>query len=626
MSDQGKIWFIYLTDHHEGPFSAAEVAEKAKQGLVNGQTLAWKDGMAEWIPAETIPELQAAFSGGGGAAAPEGTGEVSLAQLLASQQSGGGGGSASDISPSMGESAAPAMQEGRSALSSMVSSSMASSAPAETAVDASEPGPDEEVWTLKIQHTVNGLYSLNRLKDLAKDGEIPPDAMLWRSGWTDFQPVSTVPAVASSRRAQPAGATRTGMKPAFTGRPGGIAAITAAADIGNDDPTDPGIRAPGKFAFLDKLKALFKKKPKAAAAPMKTGAVMIGKKAKAGPGIMATIKKVVAVLLVVGVLGGGAAAYFLFFASPIPSDLDVLPEDKENLTLLVKEPVAQGKKFAIAQARGTEDNPADDTSPKFYVATNMPEGTKVTLTATGKTGTLVNKINFEKEYSATVAKTQLATFELKDDGKPLPMGEYTVKVAAEGAEPYEVGKFLGGKKGAVYDRRLKQYKEKIEKDYTEEVEEIRELVGTLKNVHGEVSKRIGHYKASVAAKANLDFSKNDWRSFQPTFESMASQLDAKLKVRIETPDQRYYPRAYQDISSTLGLIRQAAKAHGERLSGIAPSANPDELDGFAQAGIQSLEQVVAQAVIKNPYDVQKAGGNAPATPAAPATAAPAPQK
>ncbi|MGE3262600.1 MAG: GYF domain-containing protein [Bacteriovoracia bacterium] len=603
MSDQGKIWFIYLTDHHEGPFSAQEVAEKAKQGLVNGQTLAWKDGMAEWVPAETIPELASAFG-----AAPAPSGDVSLAQLLAAEQNSGGISMTESSEPSLGLDASGGPTG--SALSSLVSAAAPAAAPAQ---DSSQPGPEEEVWTLRVGTVVSGLHSLNRLKELAGDGEIPADAALWRQGWTDFQPVNTVQAVASARRVKAAGATRAGIKsPSFAARPGGLAPITAAADVGSDEPTDPLIKAPGKskFAFLGKLTSILQRKPKAA--PVKTGAVVIGKnKSGSMAGVGVAVKKIAMIVLVVGALGGAGAAYFLFFASPIPSDLDVLPDDKENLALLVKEPLAQGKKFAIAQARGTEDNPADDTAPKFYVASNMPEGTKITLSLVGKPGTLVNKINFEKSYTADIAKTHLATFELQDDGKPLAMGEYTIKVSAEGAEPYDVTKFLGGKKGAVYDRRLKQYREKLEKEYADEVEEIRELVSTLKNLQAEVSKRLADFKAAGAAPANRARLAAEWRSFGPAFDGMAGQLEAKLKARLDAPDQRYYPRAYQDISSTLAQLRLAAKGHGERLSNQPPTTNPEELEGFVQAGVLSLEQVVAQAVVKTPFDVQRAAPAAP---------------
>src|SRR5688500_11761725 len=112
MSDQEKIWFVYQTDHHEGPFSVEEVAGKAKQGLVTSQTLAWRDGMAEWVAAESIPDLRPVF---GAAAAPEAE------------------------SPGEGEFSAMKSQGAPTALASLVSQATPAAAPP----DESEPGPEE---------------------------------------------------------------------------------------------------------------------------------------------------------------------------------------------------------------------------------------------------------------------------------------------------------------------------------------------------------------------------------------------------------------------------------------------------------------------------------------------------
>ena len=84
MSDDQKIWFIYLTDHHEGPFTPAEVAEKIGQGMLTAQSLGWKDGMPEWLPIESIPELSAVS--GGDAPAPLPAAEAGQGLALVPQE------------------------------------------------------------------------------------------------------------------------------------------------------------------------------------------------------------------------------------------------------------------------------------------------------------------------------------------------------------------------------------------------------------------------------------------------------------------------------------------------------------------------------------------------------------
>lgn len=43
-----KKWFIYVGDHHEGPFSLEEVQGKIGQGQTSAQSYVWREGMADW--------------------------------------------------------------------------------------------------------------------------------------------------------------------------------------------------------------------------------------------------------------------------------------------------------------------------------------------------------------------------------------------------------------------------------------------------------------------------------------------------------------------------------------------------------------------------------------------------
>jgi hypothetical protein len=316
----------------------------------------------------------------------------------------------------------------------------------------------------------------------------------------------------------------------------------------------------------------------------------------------------------------------MFFSSPIPSDLDVIPDDLEMMREAAKAPPAEGARLYLALARGTEDNPADDTAPKFYVATNLPEGSTLTLALSGHVGTLVNKPSFEKTYSAAVGGKRLATFErLDDDGKPLPMGEYTMKVSAEGAEPLVAERFLGGKKSGVYTNRLAKYKEKLQADYDKEMQVLKEFIDTLKSLQGEVSRHIREYNTNWQNPSNRGRITNEWRNFATSSQSMINQIDQRVKEATSGATPPFHPRAFQDISTTLSQLLQLMQLHNERLAGRPPQINPNELDGYVQAGVVSLEQWLAQAIVKNPFDVltAKPGSDLPAESTAPAVAVPA---
>jgi hypothetical protein len=650
MSDQQKIWFIYLTDHHEGPFTPAEVAEKLGQGVVTPQSLGWKDGMPEWLPIEQIPELNALGSAPAAeepaAAAPAAALETeaaapaedfSLAKLLAQQQDGGSGGEAAPLEaaplslsteepqPGISLGQTQGQTQGQSALSSLAQAPTGGSASAgDSGVD-----PQADVWTLRVGDQVTGLYSLEKLTRLAGAGEVPPDAFLWRSGWDDFRPLSDVPEVASARRSKKVTGGRPGAAPR-----GGIAPITAHANVGDDEPTDTGIQVRRGGGFLDRIRGLIKRKPKPQAAVAKQS---VTRKITVKQGGRAGIGKRVATILVpvLLVVGGSGGVYYFFFSSPIPSSLDVLPSDMDSMKAAVKAPASGGGTLFLASAKGTIDDPPDLSSPKFYVASNLPVGTEVKVQLHGLPGTLVNRITFDKNYSAKINESKLAVFErLDDNGKPLPMGHYQVSVNANGAQPLvHKDQFLGGRPGGVYQSRLAKYKEKLQGDYDKEVQELRETIDTLKNQQAEASRQIADFKANWHNPLARTRISSGWRNFANTADGILGQIDQKLKARAAATDQTTYnPKVFQDLGATLSQLQQLIALQTKRIQGDPAAGNPEEMEGLVQAGLGSLEQQLAQVVGRNPLDILAAGpapgtaGGAPAgAPLPPPQPAPAPR-
>lgn len=49
---QGRIWWVSVTGTAEGPLAADEIAAQHAQGRVGATTPVWRDGMAEWLPAD----------------------------------------------------------------------------------------------------------------------------------------------------------------------------------------------------------------------------------------------------------------------------------------------------------------------------------------------------------------------------------------------------------------------------------------------------------------------------------------------------------------------------------------------------------------------------------------------
>ncbi len=55
-------YFIGLEGQQAGPFDMTTLGAKVREGLLTRSTLVWKQGMANWVAAETVPELQPLFA------------------------------------------------------------------------------------------------------------------------------------------------------------------------------------------------------------------------------------------------------------------------------------------------------------------------------------------------------------------------------------------------------------------------------------------------------------------------------------------------------------------------------------------------------------------------------------
>jgi hypothetical protein len=53
-----KKWFVYLGDHHEGPFSLAEMQGKMNAGAVTSTHYVWCEGMGDWLPMTNVPQFE----------------------------------------------------------------------------------------------------------------------------------------------------------------------------------------------------------------------------------------------------------------------------------------------------------------------------------------------------------------------------------------------------------------------------------------------------------------------------------------------------------------------------------------------------------------------------------------
>ncbi|MCM0604887.1 MAG: DUF4339 domain-containing protein [Xanthomonadaceae bacterium] len=51
-------WFVYIGDHHEGPFSVDEIKQKISDAVITTEQYIWCEGMADWLPMLDLPEFK----------------------------------------------------------------------------------------------------------------------------------------------------------------------------------------------------------------------------------------------------------------------------------------------------------------------------------------------------------------------------------------------------------------------------------------------------------------------------------------------------------------------------------------------------------------------------------------
>lgn len=56
-------WYLGMAGQQRGPFRPADLAAQASAGVLTPDTLVWRNGMQQWLPAREVPQLASLFGG-----------------------------------------------------------------------------------------------------------------------------------------------------------------------------------------------------------------------------------------------------------------------------------------------------------------------------------------------------------------------------------------------------------------------------------------------------------------------------------------------------------------------------------------------------------------------------------
>jgi hypothetical protein len=264
----------------------------------------------------------------------------------------------------------------------------------------------------------------------------------------------------------------------------------------------------------------------------------------------------------------------------IPTLTDVKPEEMKELEEAITGSPDTNVKVAIALSQ------TDPNRPFFYLTSNLPNKTKLDVYLIGNRDTLLNKLQFNTQASATLnfgfAKTDAL---LAESGQPLPKGEYQVFIT-ESAEqddslkeilnayqpvktlikaPKEVPEnahflfaktyFLGGERDQTYLTRLKAFHDKVKQNAEKELMELKQYSDTLLLQFGILTQ---DFNKIYTAKKISNVAKSNWKKNSETWLQLNNQLEQTIQTWTKDTLQNefFYGKVYELVKNSYDAMKK----------------------------------------------------------------------
>lgn len=583
MEQDEKKWFVYLGDHHEGPFSIADIQTMMADGHVSTANYIWCEGMGDW---QLMSEV-GAFAG---------------AQQPAYRQASGG---------EFAESAGPVLSAAEPMLP-------ASATPVEAVAYPDSASPISEVTTPSISRPEP---SLGLTEAVASVNAAAPMAVAEAMPQAAYQPPAEVVAPAPAEMVVEHG----GMS---------AAAIQAGANVQLEKaPQAQGVEAHepstgGASRFQGAVRAAGRMLP-----PIIAVAALAGIAFAYTAGYLDPILANPAVRAFQRTVSDASRPYLLKISekfpalqgliSPIPHFDDLMDLDYQQLSQAAMPGATAKPRIAMALSKDATQGPA------FYAASNLPDGSRLEVHVYGIEDTLLGQLSVSGFESITLLKRIGKSAPIQGpDGKPLPKGQYVIYLV-ESADDLPAGKaavaalpatklpdyvpattlpkgtkilavgsaFLGGPRDASYDSHLKEYHAKLAARAADELREVHQFTDTLQ---AQLDSTIRKYSELTTTPKGLPIQGKippvklkAWDAFDKGWTQLSGTLDQSFAKW--TPDlvQRdyFYGMLYQ-------LTQQAGQAielvHKTQQMYFLPTSDRNQVGGqLAQAG------ALAQSTLSN---------------------------
>jgi hypothetical protein len=236
--------------------------------------------------------------------------------------------------------------------------------------------------------------------------------------------------------------------------------------------------------------------------------------------------------------------------------------------------VSDGARIALALSQ------QDPNRPFFYVATNLPHGTRFEIHLVGQSETLLNRLQFNTQ--GTLSTTQgfgKSEVFLAEGGQPLPKGRYLAylveasdqeaaikeKLASiEGTKAptklpasipatakFVVSKslFIGGERDETYLSRLKAFHEKIRTNAEKELQELKQYAQTLDTQFNTLT---SDFQKVFSAKKPSAALKNAWNKNSGAWTQISGQMDQTIQTwsKETLQNEFFYGKIYEQVKAS----------------------------------------------------------------------------
>lgn len=240
--------------------------------------------------------------------------------------------------------------------------------------------------------------------------------------------------------------------------------------------------------------------------------------------------------------------YLQTWVSSLP-DVPVSEADKNELKSAMQARFT-GQNPALAVAMGVENI----TSPLFYVTSNLPDKTVVTVWLEGISNTLLNRFEFSTQARVILSQGYGKTTNIvSPNGQPIPKGKYRViafvssrqvkniqsvveNLPAQSIDIQEISQqtprvisekiyFIGGENDESYRSRLSDFQKKVREKAAKELLELRQFVGALQ---GQLDLSIAKF-TNLTKTSKTNASVLNWKKFQSQWAKFNNHMSNQFR-------------------------------------------------------------------------------------------------